>query len=83
MNCCFFSYRNIRYKDKWLKFTKSMLNGDSLRESAKICGVDKNTTFRWRHRFLQLPKEIKSKELSGIVEADETFFWNHKQEIIK
>ena len=45
-----------------------------MRRSAKACGVHRNTAFRWRHRFLSLPKEQQPTQLEGIVETDETFF---------
>lgn len=63
----------LRLKDRWLDFAKSVLDGKSVRKSAEICGVHKNTTFRWRHRFLNLPSSIKPVELNGIIEVDEMF----------
>jgi len=43
--------------------------------------ADANTSFRWRHRFLALPAEVKPSHLHGIVEADETYFLeSHKGE---
>jgi len=37
-------------------------------------GIDKSTSFHWRHRFLTLPAAAKANHLEGVVEADETFF---------
>jgi hypothetical protein len=37
-------------------------------------GVAPSTAFRWRHRFLQLTQPVKALVLTGVVEADETFF---------
>jgi hypothetical protein len=51
-----------------------MINGKVLRESAKECGINLKTSFRWRHRFLRLPATLKASLLEGIVEADETLF---------
>jgi len=52
-----------------------------VRAGARRCGVHKNTAFRWRHRFLALPAELKPLSLHGIVEADETYFLeSHKGE---
>jgi len=49
--------------------------------AANHCGVADSTSFRWRHRFLQIPSLLKAKHLEGIVEADETFFFeSHKGE---
>jgi transposase-like protein len=64
----------LRHKDKWLVYAQQMADGQSVRNSAKICEVHRNTTFRWRHRFLALPNVQKAQNLVGIAEADETFF---------
>ena len=63
----------LRHKEVWKDYAKDLIGGVSIRASAKHCNVDKNTTFRWRHRMLQIPKEFKVK-LHGIVEFDETYF---------
>lgn len=52
----------------------ALIEGQPVRKAAARCGVDKNTAFLWRHRFLRLPAEQKAKRESGIVEADETYF---------
>ena len=62
--------------DTWKEYVKCMLMGLSIRESAVKCGIANTTAFYWRHKILgalQNITEIKQK-LSGIVEADETFF---------
>ncbi len=64
----------LRHKDKWLQYAQQLADGQSVRNSAKACGVHYNTTFRWRHRFLALPNEQKATTLVGIAEADETCF---------
>jgi transposase-like protein len=64
----------LRHKDQWLEYTRQMAQGQSVRKSAKACGVHSNTAFRWRHRFLELPNAQKSTRLAGIAEADETVF---------
>lgn len=64
----------LRHKDKWLGYAQQLTEGQSLRNSATACGVHRNTTFRWRHRFLALPREQKAATLVGIAEADETYF---------
>ena len=64
----------LRYKDKWIEFEQAMIQGLSLRKSAGSCGITKNTSFKWRHRFLQIPATQQSGKMSGIVEADETYF---------
>lgn len=64
----------LRHKDKWLEFARQMAEGQSVRNSAKVCEVHRNTTFLWRHRFLALPNVQKAQSLVGIAEADETYF---------
>ena len=64
----------LRHKDTWLEYTHHMAQGSSVRRSAAACGVHRNTAFRWRHRFLQLPNTQQATRLAGIAEADETFF---------
>lgn len=64
----------LHHKERWLAYSKCLSEGKTIRESAKICSIDPKTSFRWRHRFLSSPAENKAKKMSGIVEADETFF---------
>ena len=68
----------------WEKFIDCMINGFSVRKSATICNIHRNTAFIWRHKILDVLQEMaNSVTLNGIVEADETFFrlsfkGNHK-----
>ena len=64
----------LRHKEVWIDYTQDLIDGVSLRKSADHCGVNKNTTFRWRHRMLNNAKKPDSEHLSGIVEFDETYF---------
>jgi len=64
----------LKHKDKWLAYMSTMINGESIRKAAQGCGIHRTTSFRWRHRFLSLPRELKDELLQGIVEADETYF---------
>lgn len=64
----------LRHKDKWLEYSRQMAAGQSVRKSAAACDVHRNTAFRWRHRFLELPRAQQATQLAGIAEADETFF---------
>jgi len=64
----------LRLKDKWLTYAQQMTFGASVRKSAAACEVHRNTSFRWRHRFLELPNTQRATLLSGIAEADETVF---------
>lgn len=59
----------------WEKYIDCMMHGFSVRESADICGIHRNTSFAWRHKILgALQKMAGDVVLSGIIEADETFF---------
>jgi transposase-like protein len=64
----------LRHKSVWLGFASALQQTLSVRKSAKACGVAVSTAFRWRHRFLATPTASKPVQMSGIVEADETFF---------
>lgn len=47
----------------------------TLEKSAAACNISKSTAFTWRHKILGALKELADKTfLTGIVEADETFF---------
>ena len=61
----------------WEKYVDCMINGFSLRKSARICGIHRNTAFIWRHKILgALQNMADDVVLEGIIEADETFFNN-------
>ena len=64
----------LRYKEQWGHYLKCMLESKVLRASAKECGINLKTSFRWRHRFLVLPSTLNAATLEGIIEADETLF---------
>ncbi len=64
----------LRFKEKWINYIEGMLESKVLRQSARENDINLKTAFRWRHRFLQLPAQLKAKLLEGIVETDETFF---------
>lgn len=64
----------LRKKEKWLEYAEALKDGMTIEKAAKRCGVDPSTAFRWRHRFLKGFVADKASELSGIAEADETFF---------
>jgi hypothetical protein len=51
-----------------------MVDGLSLRTIAENLKINLKTAFFWRHKILNAVQSIKSNKLSGIVEADETYF---------
>ena len=65
---------NLRKKGRWLSYAECLKNGLTVREAASKCGVHKNTSFRWRHRFLKNSTNIKPNKLSGIVEVNDKVF---------
>ncbi|VXB11057.1 hypothetical protein MASSI9I_100151 [Massilia sp. 9I] len=50
-----------------------MLDSRSVRAAAKLIGVHRNTSFRWRHRFLDGVRQDQPERLAGIAEADEMY----------
>ena len=63
----------LRHKSLWLDYADCLLASDSVRKAALQLGVHRNTTFRWRHRFLSLAKTDRPHGLHGIAEADELY----------
>lgn len=59
---------------KWLDQAAALRDGLTLHEVAAQLNIAVSTAFRWRHRFLALPKTIQAQALIGIAEADETYF---------
>jgi len=64
----------LRMKAKWLQQQEVLVQGLIVRLASAELGVAPSTAFRWRHRFLRLAKPVKAPALTGVVEADETFF---------
>lgn len=63
----------LRHKERWLTYLDSLLASHTVRQAAARSGVHRNTSFRWRHRFLALPRTDRAPLLRGIAEADEMF----------
>jgi len=63
----------LRHREKWLQQAQVLNEGVSVRKAAARLGVHRTTAFRWRHRFLAVPREIKAQRLEGVAEADETY----------
>ena len=42
--------------DVWMKYIDCMANHMSIRKSAKACGINKSTSFEWRHKILDALK---------------------------
>lgn len=60
----------------WKHYIKLMFESKpkTIKEIANELGISERTTFRWRHKILSvLEQRFMNDNLSGIVEADETF----------
>ena len=64
---------HLRLKEKWLPYLQCVLDSLTVRKAAKAVGVHRNTSFRWRHRFLDWTKNDRPLRLHGIAEADEAY----------
>jgi transposase-like protein len=63
----------LRRKEKWLPYLQCLLESRTVRDAARVTGVHRTTSFRWRHRFLPGAMHERPAQLSAIVEADETY----------
>jgi transposase-like protein len=63
----------LRKKEHWLAYLQCVLESRTVREAARIVGVHRTTSFRWRHRFVPGAMRDRPATLSAIVEADETY----------
>ena len=69
----------------WAAYLKCMLDQKTLKQSSEECRISVSTAFTWRHKILDTLSELTEKTyLTGVVEADETFFnvsfkGNHKR----
>lgn len=68
----------------WKTYIKLMFEGYSIKKISEELGICIQTSFRWRHKILNiLENRFMNDKLSGIVEIDETFVLNsHKGEHI-
>jgi len=63
----------LRDKPKWLAYLAAMKQSLTVRQAAADTGIHRNTSFRWRHRFLSWISQDRPSQLHGITEADETY----------
>jgi transposase-like protein len=64
----------LRKKDLWLPYMQAMLDSKVLRKIRETIDINLKTAFSWRHKFSKLLYKDRPEILSGIVEADETYF---------
>lgn len=63
----------LRLREKWLSYQKCLLDSLTIRDAADAVEISRNTSFRWRHRFLAWVKNDRPERLGGIAEADEMY----------
>ena len=63
----------LRLRDKWPAYLQCLIESTTVRKAAERVAVAKSTSFRWRHRFIAAMRRERRPQLSGIVEADETY----------
>jgi len=63
----------LHHKTQWLAYAGCLLDSFSVRKAAEHVHIHRNTSFRWRHRFLALAKTDRPHRLHGIAEADELY----------
>lgn len=73
----------IHSKDKWNIYMDCMLQTMTLHKCAKKAGISYKTSFDWRHKILRSLKDIGCSKLTGIIEADETFFLSSRKGRLK
>jgi transposase-like protein len=64
----------LHKREKWLEQAEALSEGRTLLRVAEQVGIHVSTVHRWRLRFLSSPKSSPSEILTGIAEADETYF---------
>jgi transposase-like protein len=64
----------LHKKELLNEYTYHMLSGMSLRKIANEMDICLKTAFDWRHKILNAVKNGFPGKISGVVEADETFF---------
>jgi transposase-like protein len=63
----------LRLRYKWLPYQQCLLDSLTIRKAAAAVDISRNTSFRWRHRFLAWVKNDRPDRLHGIAEADEMY----------
>lgn len=63
------------YPEKWTRHIQCMLEGLTLKQTAERLDISITTAFHWRHKVLAALRDLPAdRPLTGIVEADETYF---------
>jgi transposase-like protein len=68
-------FARMRMPEKWAEYARLMGGFMSLTDVVGTgIGISRHTAWRWRHRMLAVQAILQSDKVSGVVEADETFF---------
>jgi transposase-like protein len=65
---------HMRKPELWLTYADTMPTHLSVKKTAEKVGVSHVTAHRWRLRLLEVQAVQEAKKLTGVIEADETFF---------
>jgi transposase-like protein len=63
---------HLRRRECWLPYLRCLLESRTIRDAARVTGVHRTTSFRWRHRFIRGTLRERPRSLGAVVEADET-----------
>lgn len=61
----------LRKKESWLPYLRCALEARTVRDAARTIGVDRTTSFRWRHRLMPGAMYDRAKTRFACVEEDE------------
>lgn len=64
----------LKHKEKFIRYAECMRQGMTVRQAAYEVEVCRDTSFRWRHRFLTNVQAHQPAGVTGILEVDETYF---------
>jgi transposase-like protein len=64
----------LHQKERFFQQGECLAKGMTVRDAAAALGVSVSTAFRLRHRFLQAVQAHQPLQVSGLLEADETYF---------
>ena len=67
-------YAGTHYPERWAQYLDCMVRRLSLRKAAKEISIHVSTAFFWRHKVLTAIRKIAPESLTGIVEADTTYY---------
>lgn len=70
MNTGTVGYNSHFNLEKWTKFIECDLNGLSIRKTAAIVGIHRNTALLWRHKLYSAIGYLQNSKLSGQIQVD-------------